>query len=91
MPRRLLGESRDLEAAAPPPKGPSLPRQGLLLKAIHAPGREALSETRPPSTAEPGPRAPYLASALRDPSPPPPPPPAPHPQPPRTRPLIRRQ
>ncbi|MEJ1277970.1 hypothetical protein NN561_008889 [Cricetulus griseus] len=45
----------------------------------------------PPSTAEPRARAPYLVSALRDPSPPPPPPPAPHPQPPRTRPLIRRR
>lgn len=93
MPRRLLGESRELEAAAPPPRGPALPRQGPLREATHAPGQEALLGTRPPSTAGPRARAPYLVSALRDPSPPPPPPPppAPHPQPSRVRPLIRRR
>lgn len=58
MPRRLLGESRELEAAAPPPRGPALPRQGPLREATHAPGQEALLGTRPP--APPGPE-----SALR--------------------------
>lgn len=53
MPRRLLGESRELEAAAPPPRGPALPRQGPLREATHAPGQEALLGTRPP--APPGP------------------------------------
>lgn len=90
MPRRLLGESRDLEAAAPPPRGPALPRQRPLREAIHAPGQEALLGTWPQHRRAQSPRSvpglsspgsfPAAASAARSPSPafqgPPPHPPA---------------
>lgn len=74
------GDSRDLEAAAPPPRGPALPRQGPLLVAAHATGQEALSGTRlPQHHRAPSPRSvpglgapgsfPAAASAARSPSP----------------------
>lgn len=91
MPRRLLGESRELEAAAPPPRGPALPRQGRLLEATHAPAGRLSPGPGPPALPNPEPALrtwPPLSGILPR---PPPPPPAPHPQPPRTRPLIRRR
>lgn len=55
MPRRLLGESRELEAAAPPPRGPALPRQGRLLEATHAPARRLSPGPGPPALPNPEP------------------------------------
>lgn len=61
--RKDPGGCRDASSGNPgiwrrrprPLGGPALPRQGLLLKATHAPGQEALSEIRPPARQSPEP------------------------------------